>query len=43
MGYQDARRCLEPILQTLVTVKQQHRVENSLLASTQSILDDAPL
>lgn len=43
MGYQDARRCLEPILQTLVTVRQQHQVEKSLLYSTQRLLDDKPL
>ncbi|MGK7899780.1 MAG: patatin-like phospholipase family protein [Xenococcus sp. (in: cyanobacteria)] len=42
-GYADARRCLEPILNTLVTVRQQRQIENSLLDSTQMLLDDAPL
>ena len=40
MGYQDAQRCLEPILQTLVTAEQQRQVENTLLDSTQMLLDD---
>lgn len=43
MGYRDARRCLEPILQTLVKVKQQRQIEKSLLYSTQMLLDDEPL
>lgn len=43
MGYQDARRCLEPILQTLVRVKQQRQAKGSLLSSTQMLLDDEPL
>ena len=43
MGYQDAKRCLEPILHTLITVKQQRQAENSLLVSTQMLLDDEPL
>lgn len=43
MGYQDARRCLEPILQTFVGVKQQRQVESGLLRSTQILIDDEPL
>ena len=43
MGYEDARRCLEPILQTLVGVKQQRQVESCLLRSTQMLIDDEPL
>ena len=43
IGYQDARRCLEPILQTLVTVKLQRQVEESLFYSTQRLLEDEPL
>ena len=43
MGHQDARRSLEPILQTLMRVKQQRQAEGSLLSSTQMLLDDEPL
>ncbi|WP_019504157.1 patatin-like phospholipase family protein [Pleurocapsa sp. PCC 7319] len=43
MGYQDARSSLEPILETLVTVKQQRKVEKSLLYSTEILLGDEPL
>ena len=42
-GYQDAKRCLEPILDTLIAVRQQRQVENDLLNSTQRLLNDAPL
>ena len=43
IGYQDAQYCLEPILNTLITVKQQRQIESSLLYSTQMLLDDEPL
>ena len=43
MGYQDARRCLVPILQTLVAVGKQRRVGDSLMYSTQMILEEPPL
>lgn len=41
-GYEDAKRCLEPIIQTLITVKEQRQTHNSLLESIQLLLDDAP-
>lgn len=42
-GYQDARRCLEPIIQTFRTVQAQRQSHHSLLDSTQQLLNDSPL
>jgi NTE family protein len=42
-GYTDAKRCLEPILDILITVRQQRQIEKSLINSTLSLLDDEPL
>lgn len=42
-GYEDAKRCLNPIIETLITVKQQRQSYNSLLTSTQRLLNDSPL
>jgi NTE family protein len=42
-GYTDAKRCLEPILDTLITVRQQRQIEKSLIDSTLSLLKDEPL
>lgn len=42
-GYEDAQRCLAPIVQTLQVVKQQRLAEDRLIASTQKLLFDAPL
>jgi len=49
-GYEDARSCMEPILETLKIVNSQNKginslinSTNSLLSSTQQLLDDEPL
>lgn len=42
-GYEDAKRCLEPIIQTFMTVGEQRQTNNSLIDSTQQLLNDAPL
>lgn len=42
-GYEDARRCLLPIIQTLINVKAQRQSHNSLVNSTQNLLNDPPL
>ena len=42
-GYQDARRCLEPLIQTFRAVKDQRQSHDSLLTSTQWLLNDSPL
>lgn len=42
-GYEDSRRCLAPIIQTLVTVKDQRHCHDSLVNSTQRLLNDPPL
>ncbi len=39
-GYQDARRCLEPIIQTFRTVQSQRQSFNSLVNSTAQLLND---
>jgi NTE family protein len=42
-GYEDAKRCLEPIVQTFSSVGQQRQTQQSFLASTQQLLDEARL
>ena len=42
-GYEDAKRCLNPIIQTLTTVKQQRQTHDQLVNSTQQLLNDSPL
>ncbi|PPJ61736.1 hypothetical protein CUN59_19305 [Cuspidothrix issatschenkoi CHARLIE-1] len=42
-GYEDAKRCLNPIIQTLTSVKQQRQTHNKLVNSTQQLLNDPPL
>jgi NTE family protein len=42
-GYQDARRCLEPIIETFRSVQSQRHSHHSLLDSTQQLLNDSPL
>ncbi len=42
-GYQDAKRCLEPLLQTFVLLKEQRQVHQSLLESTRALMEDPPL
>ena len=39
MGYHNVQRCLEAILETPITVRQQRQIENSLLNSTQMLLN----
>ncbi|MBE9015823.1 patatin-like phospholipase family protein [Chroococcidiopsidales cyanobacterium LEGE 13417] len=42
-GYEDAQRCLEPIIQTFLTVGSQRQSHNILLNSTQRLLEDSIL
>ncbi|GAB1542521.1 patatin-like phospholipase family protein [Scytonema sp. NUACC21] len=42
-GYEDAKRCLIPIIKTLKTVEDQRQSHNSLVNSTQRLLNDPPL
>ena len=42
-GYEDAKRCLNPIIQTLTTVKQQRQTHDQLVNSTQQLLNDPSL
>ncbi|WP_353933072.1 patatin-like phospholipase family protein [Okeanomitos corallinicola TIOX110] len=42
-GYEDAQRCLTPIIQTLTTVKKQRQTHDRLVNSTQQLLNDPPL
>ncbi len=42
-GYQDARRCLELIIETFRSVQSQRHSHHSLLDSTQQLLTDSPL
>lgn len=39
-GYEDARRCLEPIIQTLKVVNDRYQSHNSLVDSTLQVLND---
>ncbi|MHC5717911.1 MAG: patatin-like phospholipase family protein [Nostoc sp.] len=42
-GYEDAKRCLIPIMEVFRTVKDQRESHNSLVNSTQRLLNDPPL
>ncbi|MBC1225366.1 patatin-like phospholipase family protein [Nostoc sp. UCD121] len=42
-GYEDAKRCLIPIMEVFRTVKDQRESHNSLVNSTQCLLNDPPL
>uniref|UniRef100_A0A0C1N6G5 Uncharacterized protein n=1 Tax=Tolypothrix bouteillei VB521301 TaxID=1479485 RepID=A0A0C1N6G5_9CYAN len=42
-GYEDAKRCLMPIIKTFKTVQDQRDSHNSLVNSTQHLLNDPPL
>ena len=42
-GYEDARRSLEPIIETFRGVQAQRQSHNSLMYSTQQLLNDPPL
>ncbi|OUL17483.1 patatin-like phospholipase family protein [Nostoc sp. 106C] len=42
-GYEDAKRCLLPIIQTFTTVKAQRQSHNRLINSTHHLLNDLPL
>ncbi|MHC5917321.1 MAG: patatin-like phospholipase family protein [Nostoc sp.] len=42
-GYEDAKRCLIPIIEVFRTVKDQRESHNSLVNSTQRLLNDPPL
>lgn len=42
-GYEDAKRCLIPIMEIFRTVKDQRESHNSLVNSTQRLLNDPPL
>ncbi len=42
-GYEDAERCLKPIIQTLISTKNQRNTHGKLVNSTQRLLEDLPL
>jgi NTE family protein len=42
-GYNDARRCIEPIVQTFRTVQAQRQSHNCLVNSTARLLNDPSL
>ncbi len=42
-GYEDAKRCLIPIMEVFRTVKDQRQSHNSLVNSTQRLLNEPPL
>lgn len=42
-GYEDAERCLQPIIQTLIATKNQRHTHDALADSTQMLLTDLPL
>ena len=42
-GYNDAKCCMEPVIHTFISVKEQRRSHHRLLDSTQMLLDDLPL
>lgn len=43
LGYEDAKRCLTPIVQTFSTLKHQRHSHDSLINSTQRLINDSPL
>lgn len=42
-GYEDAKRCMEPIIQTLIVTKNQRYTHESLANFTQRLLEDLPI
>jgi NTE family protein len=42
-GYEDAKRCLEPIIETFRAIQDQRQTHNLLVDSTQLLLNDPPL
>ncbi|MBD2465967.1 patatin-like phospholipase family protein [Oscillatoria sp. FACHB-1407] len=42
-GYQDAKRCLEPIIQTFQVVRGQRDSHNKIVDLTKQLIDDIPL
>jgi NTE family protein len=42
-GYEDAKRCLTPIIQAFSTLKHQRQSHDNLMNSTQRLLNDSPL
>lgn len=42
-GYQDAKRCLEPIIQTFRTTQDQRQSHDMLVDSTKELLNEQPL
>jgi NTE family protein len=42
-GYEDAQRCLQPIIQTIYIIQQKYLTSDSLINSTQKFLDDSSL
>lgn len=42
-GYEDAKRCMQPILETFTTIHDQRNIHHSLSQSTEMLLNDAPL
>lgn len=42
-GYEDAKRCLEPIIQVFQVVQSQRHTHQRIIESTQGLLNDAPL
>ncbi|HEY9601880.1 MAG TPA: patatin-like phospholipase family protein [Allocoleopsis sp.] len=43
LGYEDAKRCLEPIIETFRAIQDQRQTHNLLVDSTQLLLNDPPL
>ncbi|MEB3217995.1 MAG: patatin-like phospholipase family protein, partial [Nostocales cyanobacterium 94392] len=42
-GYEDAKRCLNPIIDSLISVREYRQSQASLVNSTQQLVNDAPL
>ncbi len=42
-GYEDAKRCMEPIIQTFQTVNGQRETHDRLVCSTHQLFNDSPL
>lgn len=42
-GYEDAQRCLNPILESLQIIKEQRQIQDTMIETTKRLLHDAPL
>lgn len=42
-GYEDAKRCLNPIIDSLIAVREYRQSQVSLIDSTKQLINDAPL